>query len=155
NAYMFSDRGIYRPGETTHLGLIARTADWKSALAGLPVEVEITDPRGGTVSRNALKLSATAFEEINFSTQPSAPTGTYQATTLLVKNDKSREVLGSTSFKVQEFEPDRMKVRLDLSEKPVEGWLKPEDVQPRTFVAHLFGEPATGRRVEGELSLTA
>ena len=34
-------------------------------------------------------------------------------------------MLGSTSFKVQEFEPDRMKVRLDLSDKPAEGWLRP------------------------------
>ncbi|HXS96471.1 MAG TPA: alpha-2-macroglobulin [Candidatus Limnocylindrales bacterium] len=155
SAYLFSDRGIYRPGETTNVGLIARTADWKGALAGLPVEVEITDPRGAVVSRNALKLSATAFEEIAFTTQPAAPTGTYSATAFLVKNDKNREVLGSTTFKVQEFEPDRMKVQLELSPKPAEGWLRPEDVQPRATVAHLFGEAATGRRVEAEMGLTA
>ena len=155
SAYLFSDRGIYRPGETTHLGLIARTADWKSPLTGLPIEVEITDSRGAVVSRNALKLSPTAFEDVAFTTQPAAPTGTYEATAFLVKNEKTREILGSTSFKVQEFEPDRMKVRLDLSEQPVEGWLKPDDVKPRATVAHLFGEPAGGRRVEAEMSLTA
>jgi alpha-2-macroglobulin len=154
-AYLYSDRGIYRPGETTHLGVIARTADWKSSLTGLPIEVEITDSRGAVVSRNPLQLSATAFEEVAFTTQLAAPTGTYQATAILVKNEKNREILGSTSFKVQEFEPDRMKVRLDLSDRPVEGWLKPEDVKPRATVAHLFGEPASGRKVEGELSLTA
>ncbi|MEO8661548.1 MAG: alpha-2-macroglobulin [Bryobacteraceae bacterium] len=154
-AYLFSDRGIYRPGETAHLGMIARTADWKSALSGLPVEVEITDPRGTIVSRNAMKLSGMAFDEITFTSQPSAPTGVYEVAAFLVKNEKSREILGSTSFKVQEFEPDRMKVRLDLSDGPVEGWLKPDDVKPRAVVAHLFGEPAMGRRVEGELSLTA
>jgi hypothetical protein len=124
SAYLFSDRGIYRPGETTHLGLIARTADWKSSLAGLPVDVEITDSRGAVVSRNSLKLSPAAFEEISFTSQPAAPTGTYAATAFLVKSEKNREILGSTSFKVQEFEPDRMKVRLELGDKPVEGWLK-------------------------------
>jgi uncharacterized protein YfaS (alpha-2-macroglobulin family) len=155
SAYLFSDRGIYRPGETAHLGLIARTADWKSSLAGLPIEVEITDSRGAVVSRNALKLSATAFESVDFTSQPASPTGVYETTAYLVKNDKDREILGSTSFKVQEFEPDRMKVRLDLSDKPVEGWLKPDDVKPRATVAHLFGEAATGRRVEAEMSLTA
>jgi uncharacterized protein YfaS (alpha-2-macroglobulin family) len=36
-----------------------------------------------------------------------------------------------------------------------EGWLKPDEVKPRAVVAHLFGEPATGRRVEAEMSLTA
>ena len=155
SAYLFSDRGIYRPGETTHLGLIARTADWKSSLAGLPVEVEITDSRGAVVSHNALKLSAAAFEEIAFTSQLAAPTGTYQATAFLVKNEKTRETLGSTSFKVQEFEPDRMKIRLELNAQAIEGWLKPDDVKPRAMVAHLFGEPATGRRVEAEMSLTA
>src|SRR5439155_10367788 len=93
--------------------------------------------------------------EIAFTSQLAAPTGVYQASAFLVKNDQTKEILGSTSFKVQEFEPDRMKVRLDLSDQPVEGWLKPEDVKPRAVVAHLFGEPASGRRVEAEMSLTA
>ncbi len=155
SAYLFSDRGIYRPGETTHLGLIARTADWKSSLAGLPIEVEITDPRGAVVSRDPLKLSTAAFEDVVFTSQVAAPTGTYQATAFLVKSEKAREILGSTSFKVQEFEPDRMKIHLELSDKPVEGWLKPGDVKPVATVAHLFGEPAVGRRVEAEMTLTA
>ena len=155
SAYLFSDRGIYRPGETTHLGMIVRTADWKTSATGLPIDVEITDSRGAVVSRNPLKLSAAAFEEIAFTTQPAAPTGTYEASAFLVNNEKNRELLGSTSFKVQEFEPDRMKVRLDLGEKPVEGWLKPDEVMPQATVAHLFGEPAAGRRVEAEMNLTA
>ena len=39
----------------------------------------------------------------------------------------------------QEFEPDRMKIRLELSEKPVEGWLRPAEVKARRAA------PATGR----------
>src|SRR5262245_29996802 len=154
SAYLFSDRGIYRPGDTTHLGLITRTADWKSSLTGLPLEVEISDSRGAIVGRNSLKLSATAFDEISYTSQPASPTGTYQAVAYLVKDEKRRDVIGSTSFKVQEFEPDRMKVRLDMTDKTVEGWLTPDDVKARVAVAHLFGEPASNRRVEGEMSLT-
>jgi len=155
SSYLFTDRGIYRPGETTHVAVVTRTADWKSALAGMPVEVEITDSRGTVVSRNSLKLSQAAFDEVAFTTQAGAPTGTYQASAVLVKNDKNREVLGTTNFKVQEFEPDRMKVRLDLGDRPLEGWMKPDDVKPRATVAHLFGEAAAGRKVEAEMSLTA
>jgi uncharacterized protein YfaS (alpha-2-macroglobulin family) len=154
SAFLFSDRGIYRPGETTHLGVITRTSDWKSSLAGLPLEVEITDPRGAAISRNPIKVSPSAFDEVAFTSQTSSPTGTYQATAYLLKEGNNREMLGSTSFKVQEFEPDRMKVRLDLSEKPIDGWLRPDDVKARVTVAHLFGEPAGNRRVEGEMSLT-
>jgi hypothetical protein len=64
SSYLFTDRGIYRPGETTHLALITRTADWKASLAGLPLEVEISDSRGNVVSRNPIKLSASAFDEV-------------------------------------------------------------------------------------------
>ena len=107
SVYLFSDRGIYRPGETTHLGLITRTADWKSSLAGLPLIVEITDPRGITVSRTDMKLSAASFDEVTYTSLSASPTGTYQAVAYLVKADSRRETLGSTAFKVQEFEPDR------------------------------------------------
>jgi hypothetical protein len=154
SAYLFTDRGIYRPGETTHLGMITRTADWKSSLAGLSVDVEISDPRGNIVHREKIKLSETAFDEITFTTQPASPTGTYQANTWLPKDEKRRELLGSVSFNVQEFEPDRMKVRLDLSDKTLPGWLTSNDVKARVSVMHLFGEPASNRRVEGELNLS-
>jgi uncharacterized protein YfaS (alpha-2-macroglobulin family) len=46
SAYLFTDRGLYRPGETAHLGMIVRSGNWKGALQGLPVELQITDPRG-------------------------------------------------------------------------------------------------------------
>jgi uncharacterized protein YfaS (alpha-2-macroglobulin family) len=155
DAYLFTDRGIYRPGETTHLGMMVRTADWKAVPAGLPIVVTISDPRGQVVSRRELKLSAVAFEDITYTSQPSSPTGTYQATAYLVKDATHQEPLGATSFTVQEFEPDRMKVRLDLSAAPIEGWLRTDDVAAKVHADHLFGEPATGRRVEAELSLTS
>jgi alpha-2-macroglobulin len=154
STYLFTDRGIYRPGETTHLGMITRTADWKSSLTGLTVDVEISDPRGNIVRREKVKLSENAFDEITFATQPVSPTGTYQASAWLTKDERHRQMLGSVSFNVQEFEPDRMKVRLDLSDKPIPGWLTTADVKARVSVMHLFGEPASNRRVEGELNLS-
>jgi uncharacterized protein YfaS (alpha-2-macroglobulin family) len=155
STYLFSDRGIYRPGETTHLGVITRTGDWKASLAGLPLDVEISDSRGMIVSRSQLNLSDVSFDELTYTSQPAAPTGTYQAVAYLAKDEKHRETLGSTSFKVQDFEPDRMKVQLDLSGKAVDGWLRPADVKATITVAQLFGEPAGNRRVEGEMSLTS
>ncbi|MEP7352682.1 MAG: alpha-2-macroglobulin [Acidobacteriota bacterium] len=154
SSYLFTDRGIYRPGETTHIGMITRTADWKSSLAGLPIDVEITDARGNIVRHDKIKLSATAFDELTFTTQATAPTGTYQVEAWLAKDERQRQILGSASFSVQEFEPDRMKIRLDLADNVSAGWLTPADVKAKVNVAHLFGEPASGRRVEGELNLS-
>jgi uncharacterized protein YfaS (alpha-2-macroglobulin family) len=70
-----------------------------------------------------------------------------------VKDEKHREVLGSTTFKVQELSrTDEGPAR--ARGHAVAGWLRPDDVKARITVAHLFGEPASNRRVEGELSLT-
>jgi uncharacterized protein YfaS (alpha-2-macroglobulin family) len=154
SAYLFSDRGIYRPGETAHLCVLARTADWKTPLAGLPIQVVVSDPRGGVVQRYPVKLSGTAFNEVAYASQAASPTGTYQASAYLDKDPQNPVLLGSTSFTVKEFEPDRMKVRLDLAEQAAEGWLRPRDVKIRATVMQLFGEPAGQRRVQGELSLT-
>jgi uncharacterized protein YfaS (alpha-2-macroglobulin family) len=154
STYVFSDRGIYRPGETAHLGLVTRTADWKSSLTGLPIDVEITDSRGTIVNRNSMKLAPLGFDEITYTSQPASPTGIYQVSAYLVKDNNRRDLLGSSSFKVQEFEPDRMKVRLTLSDQPAAGWLTTDDVKAQVTAAHLFGEPASNRRVEGEMTLT-
>ena len=91
SSYLFSDRGIYRPAETMHLGLITRSADWKSALTGLPLTVEITDPRGLVVKSDKVMVSAGAFDELTYEPPASAPTGTYEAVAYLVKDPRRRE----------------------------------------------------------------
>ena len=153
SAYMFSDRGLYRPGETAHLGMIVRSGDWKGALQGLPVELLITDPRGLTVVREPLKLSASGFESFDFASSEVAPAGDYTATLQLIGDNQRRTHLGSVNFKVRDFEPDRLKVNLSLHETPVIGWVAPDQVEAKVTALHLFGAPAAGRRITASLSL--
>lgn len=153
SAYLFSDRGIYRPGEAVHIGSIVRTQDWKAALAGIPVEAEVTDPRGLTLLRKSLQLTHSGFQEINWSTQVSAPTGTYNIALYLMKNGRRDVQLGSTTVRVQEFEPDRLKVRATLSAGEVAGWIAPEQVKAQVNAMNLFGTPAINRRVTGDMTL--
>ncbi|MDB6062843.1 MAG: alpha-2-macroglobulin family protein [Verrucomicrobiaceae bacterium] len=154
SAFLFSDRGIYRPGENVHIGTIVRTQDWRAALDGIPVEAEVTDPRGMTLLRQKMQLGKAGFEELNWSTQPSSPTGHYQVSLYLVKNEDRKILLGSTSVRVQEFEPDRMKVSAQLSDQPADGWLTPDQIQARVKAMQLFGAPAANRRVEAEMKIT-
>jgi uncharacterized protein YfaS (alpha-2-macroglobulin family) len=81
-------------------------------------------------------------------------TGTYEAIAYLVRDANRRDPIGSTTVRVQEFEPDRLKVTMELSATTIPGWLRPSDVHPRVTVAHLFGAAASGRRVEGDLTIT-
>ncbi|MFT3929176.1 MAG: alpha-2-macroglobulin [Spongiibacteraceae bacterium] len=153
STFLFSDRGIYRPGETVHIGSIVRTQDWKTQLNGVPVEMEVIDPRGMVLLRKKMEVGKQGFDEFNWSTQATSPTGQYQVSMYLIKNGNTDIQLGTTTVKVQEFEPDRMKVSAQLAAGPSEGWLTPEQVQASVKVMQLFGAPAAGRRVEGEMTV--
>ncbi len=154
SSYVFSDRGLYRPGEEVHLGNIVRTQDWKSGLEGVPLELEITDPRGMQAYRQAFNAKATGFNEFSWKPSVSAPTGTYSAMIYLVKSGHRDRMLGSTTIKVQEFEPDRLKVSASLSDQPVTGWLNPDKVSAKVQAMNLFGTPATNRRVTAQMTLS-
>ena len=153
SADLFSDRGLYRPGDTFHIGMIVRAVDWTKPLVGVPLEVEITDPRGLSVQRSKLKLGAVGFEEISYTPQESAPTGTWTINLSLVKSNGENQTLGSTTVQVKEFLPDRMKATATLSQPVTEGWVRPDALSVKFSLQNLFGTPAQNRRVEATLTL--
>lgn len=153
-AYLFSDRGLYRPGDTFHIGMIVRAADWTRPLAGVPLEAEILDARGLSVERRKLRLSEIGFEELAYTTQETSPTGAWTVNLSLVKDDGATLPIGSTTVQVKEFLPDRMKATARLSQEVVEGWIKPDNLSARVNLMNLFGTPAQNRRVEATLTLS-
>ena len=152
-AYLFSDRGLYRPGDEIRVGLIVKPADWKTSLEGVPLEVEVLDARGLPVKRQKLRLSASGFEEITHTTQETSPTGTYTFNVYIVKDKAIDGLLGSTTVRVQEFLPDRMKITAHLSTERAEGWVSPDKLKGLVSLANLFGTPAINRRVSGNIGL--
>ena len=159
-AYVFSDRGIYRPGDTMNLAMVVKAGNWCVSLKDMPVDVEITDARGLSVRRETLRLGPGGAAELQHSTQESSPTGNYGVSLFLPRTstpgapDVPPLLLGSTTVKVQEFLPDRTKVTARLSAEALEGWVKPRDLKVAVNVQNLFGTPAQNRRVEGVLTLT-
>ena len=153
-AYLFSDRGIYRPGDEIRLGMIVRTIDWKSLPEGLPLELVVNDPRGIEIHRQVVKFSTVGFEQFSTATQEDSPTGPYQFA-LYIKRDKEREtLLGSTSVRVEEFQPDRMIIKAELSTPPSEGWIAPSTLAGKVVLRNLFGTPAAGRTVKASFKLS-
>ena len=153
SAALFTDRGLYRPGETAHIALILRAADWSPRIEGMPVEIEITDPRGLTAWYQRRACPQAGLDSIDFSVGQTAPTGTYGVSVYLVKNSRRAALLGFTEFRVREFEPDRMKVDLRLTDAPTVGWARPEAIRPLVKARHLFGADASDRRVTGRMEL--
>ena len=157
--YVFSDRGIYRPGDTMHIAMIVKAGKWSTSLRDLPMEAEILDARGLSVRREKLRLGPGGTAEIAHTTQDSSPTGNYTVNLYLPRQSSpgAPEVegllIGSTTVKVQEFLPDRSKVTVRLSNQTNEGWVSPKDLTAQIDVQNLFGTPAPNRKVEGTLTL--
>ena len=151
--YLFSDRGIYRPGDEFKIGMIVRAADWSTRLSGIPLEVVISDARGLTVKRERVKLAESGFIETAYTTQETSPTGTWNVNLYIVKDDRATGLIGSASVKVQEFQPDRMKISANFTAETGEGWVSPENLKARVTLQNLFGTPAANRKVRASMTL--
>ncbi|MDR7133410.1 uncharacterized protein YfaS (alpha-2-macroglobulin family) [Lysobacter niastensis] len=155
DAFLFSDRGLYRPGDTIHLGMIVRAADWKRPLTGLPLELVLTDPRGTVAQRKRLRLGSVGFEGVDYTPAESAPSGTWEARLYLLgkDDDTAPTSIGSTSVQVREFAPDTMRVRAQFSTENPQGWVKPDDLSVTVTAENLIGTPAQQRRVAATMVL--
>ena len=153
-AFVFSDRGIYRPGDSVNFGMIVKARDWTKDLEGVPLELNIIDPRGVAIVKESIRLSASGFEEYRFQTEPNFPVGRYHAHLYITNDGKRGSLLHSTSVRVEEFLPDRMKIRADFTTPRRKGWQSPENLQVRVNLKNLYGTPATNRRVKATLSLS-
>lgn len=154
NAYLFSDRGIYRPGDQFHVGVIVKSEDWKQRLAGIPLEATVTDARGLEVKKQKITLSTAGFEEIQYQTEETAPTGTYTTSVYIIKDGKRGALLGSVPVRVEEFLPDRLKITTRLSTERAEGWVSPSGLQGLVTLRNLYGTPAVNHRVIADITLS-
>ena len=156
NAFIFSDRGFYRPGDTMHIGMIIKAGDWKINLANTPLECKIVDPKGSEVFSRKITLSPEGFEEILYRTEEYSLTGEYTASLYLILNDKkeSRKYLGSETVKVEEFLPDNLNITMAFSPSPQTGWIHPDKLDAVVTLRNLFGTAAAGNDVKGQISLS-
>lgn len=172
--FMFSDRNLYRPGETMHLkGIVRSLLDNRLSLA--PVEdatLIIRDGRGREVAVKQVKLSDSGTFDLDF-TFPEEETGTYSLTASLnlkgdsdgqksTEDDSGDEYGGRDYYRelfrkrnrefrhdveVAEFKRNEFEVEAKIHElKPGAPVLK-ADVKATNFT----GTPVSGGRVNWSL----
>jgi hypothetical protein len=154
DAFVFTERGVYRPGDEIHIGLVVKQRSWGGNLKGLPVETEVLDARDLRVQTKKLTLPETGFTELSYQTANESPTGLYTFNVYLIKDNRRSSLLGSATAQVKEFLPDRMKIETRLSKGAPRGWINPKEMQAFVALANLYGTPATDRRVTGKVELT-
>jgi alpha-2-macroglobulin len=153
-AYLFSDRGVYRPGEEVTLGVIVKTLDWSPLPAGLPLEVVVVDPRFREIRSETFAVPPDGFRDWRFATFGDSPTGTYRVELHIVRDGERRGLLGQAAVRVEEFLPDRMTIDARLSAPASPGWISPADLRGRVSLKSLVGTPAVGNRVKATLRLS-
>ncbi|MCY3810904.1 MAG: MG2 domain-containing protein [Gammaproteobacteria bacterium] len=166
-AVVYTDRGLYRPAETVRLFGVVRRSDL-AQVPGTPIEVQVADPRGNIAFRTRTRLPDDGLFEWNVGTRPESPTGAYAVRVYLVDDQGRLRALGGASFRVEEYQPDRLRIHaaiIDQGRAPSEQqpatremrrrtWLKPGEHYARVTLRNLFGTAAQGRRVVASLALT-
>ncbi|MDR1177537.1 MAG: hypothetical protein LBK64_01780, partial [Spirochaetaceae bacterium] len=155
-AFLFSDRGLYRPGDEVRIAMAVKSGDWMLNLGGTPLECKVTDPRGAEIYNRRISLSREGVEELRFSTQEWSPTGTYTASLYVIRERDRREervFLGSVTVKVEEFLADTLNVQAAFNPLPGSGWISPSELSALVTVRNLFGTPAAGNEVKAQINL--
>src|SRR5690606_38663603 len=106
-AAVFSDRGVYRPGDTAHVVAIVRDGKDRAPDPALPVEVKLIDPRAKVARKLTLTTNSAGVIALDHTLPQFADTGHWRVA--LSAGDKP---LASYDLQVEEFVPERMKVAI-------------------------------------------
>lgn len=139
---VFTERGLYRPGETVHTGLIATRGSLETLPAGLPLMLDVTDSAGRSILRRTVKLTAEGMADTSLLLSKKALPGDWR-----VKLSAGDELLAETHFRVADFTPEQMTLKL-TNAVASEGWVKPDEVALNVSLKNRFGTDAPNRRLD-------
>lgn len=142
--FIYFERDIYRPGEKVNMAAIIRNQTWNSP-GNLPVKVDLKLPNGSIFRSLKRTLNDEGSLEASFDLSVSTMTG-WHTVNIYSSNDV---LLASSSFLVEEFMPDRIRVTTALKKQSMESNEKNE---LSITAQNLFGTPASNRNYEVEIA---
>jgi len=143
DAYVYTERGVYRPGEDVHLAALVR--DDEGRASSLPVTLIVTRPDGVEHQRLTLTDQGAGGRSTMISLSPGAMTGTWRAQ---VHVDPKADPISQVAFLVEDFVPERLDMTLSPNSETI------GIGQPATIALagrYLYGPPAAGLRIEGDV----
>ena len=141
-AFVWSDRGIYRHGERILAQAIVRDGA-RVAPAPMPVTLELIDPKGNVhAAETRLTDAEGTVRHDGFAVPAEQPSGIWTVRARL-PGSKGR-TLGEREIKIEEFAPPQIRVTVapDVSAHP-------SNFAFTVSAEHLFGGPAHGLACEG------
>ncbi|MDB5527069.1 MAG: alpha-2-macroglobulin [Devosia sp.] len=146
DAFATTERGVYRPGETVFLTALLRDVHAKAVL-DLPLTLQVERPDGVLASTDLLKDSGAGGY---FAALPMVSDAMRGAWTLRLYADPKAEALTSTTFLVEDFEPERLAFEISAPDAPMQiGEPNPINVAAK----YLYGATAPNLSVEADAVL--
>jgi uncharacterized protein YfaS (alpha-2-macroglobulin family) len=144
DAFLWTDRGVYRPGETIHIGALLRDRDAK-AVAGLPLTLHIVRPDGIEVDKRVMTLASASGGTLDFPVPDNAFSGTWR----IWASAGGKAEIGTISVSVQDFVPPRLEAKLTLPPGPLEA---SGAIEAKVTADYFYGSPGAG--LSGQVEAT-
>lgn len=142
NAYLFSERGVYRLGETLVLTAMVRDESLK-AVGNMPLTLKLIRPSGDVaVTRSIYALNHGGFQQ-RLSIPSSGRTGQWQAALFL---NPQEAPIGKLNFEVADYVPETIKVVLHTDNPTYSNDATQIEVQSD----FLYGAPASNLEVTSQ-----
>lgn len=149
DVFGWSDRDLYRPGETIRLSALLRDHDG-NPIKPQPLFLTLKQPDGRPYAEAKLDPKELNYFEWSREIPADAPTGRWQVE--FRTDPKSKDATQGLTFRIEEFLPERLK--LDLSS--ADATIKPgEPLKLAVEADYLYGAPASGNRFTARLTLAA
>ena len=142
------ERGAYRPGEVAFATILARDST-ANATTGLPLTAILYRPDGVEFGRSLLADAGAGGRVFEQALPDFAMRGTWR---LEIHADPEADSLKSLRFLVEDFLPERIDFTLSIPER---AFALSESPGLSIAASYLYGAPASGLAVAGEVEITA
>lgn len=147
DVYAWTERGIYRVGETVHVAALARD-DAATAVSGMPLTFIFTRPDGVEDRRIVSDGAAAGGHAVELPLAANAMRGTWQVS---IHTDPKEAAVASQMFLVEDFVPDRIEFDLSADRTEITAG---EAANVTVDGRYLYGAPAAGLALEGEVTVS-
>ena len=148
DAFVYSERGVYRSGETVFLTALLRDGAGAS-VPSVPLIVVIKRPDGVEYKRVETKDEGDGGRSIALPLLPGSATGTWRVEAF---TDPKGAAIGRASFLVEDYVPERLDFTLTPSAAALRNGGEAEiSAQAR----YLYGAPGAGLEITGEVEVSA
>ncbi|MFD2678606.1 alpha-2-macroglobulin family protein [Camelimonas lactis] len=147
DAFLFTERGVYRSGETVFLTALLRD-NRAEATTGAPLTLVVRRPDGVEYRRAVVEDQGLGGRSLSIPLLSGAQGGAWRVKAYV---DPKGDSVGETAFLVEDYVPERLEVNL----KPAAPLLQPgEPAQVTVDARYLYGAPGSGLTVSGEVGVS-